>query len=78
MSHFHVNGKIFPGGWQNISTRMAKHYHVDGIHHDEVYESDGDDNDDVVNDYVTRIMMVLFFIVATRPMMMMVVVVLYT
>ena len=37
---------------------MIKYYHVDGIHHDEVYESDGDD---VVNDYVTRIMMVLFF-----------------
>ena len=55
MSHFHVNGKIFPGGWQNISTRMAKYYHVDGIHqsfqdyhHDKVDESDGDDNDSVV------------------------------
>ena len=38
---------------------MAKCYHVDGIHqsfqdnhHDEVDESDGDDNDNVFNDYV--------------------------
>ena len=52
---------------------------MDGFHHDEVYESDGDENDNVVNDYVTRIMMVLCFIVATGTMMMMVVVVmLYT
>ena len=77
--YFHVDGKIFPCGWQNISTRMVKYYHVDGIHHDEVYESDGDENDNVVNDYVKRIMMVLCFIVATGTMMMMVVVVmLYT
>ena len=84
--YFSEDEKIFKRGWQNISTRMAKYYYVDGIHqsfqdnhHDEVDESDGDENDNVVNDYVTRIMMVLCFIVATGTMMMMVVVVmLYT